>query len=206
MRYDRTVIGYHGCDVETAEQVLRGGGFRASVNAYDWLGHGVYFWEYGPDRAWRFALEQRRRGRVRRPTVVGAVLQLGRCFDLMDTRFTAELAASFPAFQESYAREGRAMPANRGSTPDKKLRHLDCAVLNWFLRRGESRGTLYDSVRGGFTEGDPVYVGAGIQRESHVQLAIRNPDCILGVFRPLGMFDLPGPGHVGAPEEDASVR
>ena len=204
MRYDRTVIGYHGCDAETAEQVLRGEGFRASVNAYDWLGHGVYFWEYGADRAWRFALEQRRRGRVRRPAVVGAVLQLGRCFDLLDTRFTAELAASFPAFQALYVREGLVMPVNRGSTPDKKLRLLDCAVLNWFLRRGESRGAPYDSVRGGFTEGEPVYFGAGIQRESHIQLAIRNPACILGVFRPLETFDLPGPGDGVAAAEGAS--
>lgn len=194
MRYDRLVVGYHGCDVATAERVLRGGAFRASVNAYDWLGHGVYFWEYGVDRAWRFALEQQRRGRIRRPAVVGAVLQLGRCFDLMDTRFTEELAGAFPGFEESCAREGVSMPANRGRTPDQKLRYRDCSVMNWFLRRCEARGDHYDSVRGGFIEGEPVYSGAGIHRESHIQLAIRNPACIIGVFRPMGPAGLEDSG------------
>lgn len=204
MRYDRTVIGYHGCDAETAEWVLRGDGFRASVNGYDWLGHGVYFWEYGPDRAWRFALEQQRRGLVRRPAVVGAVLQLGRCFDLMDTRFTAELADSFPAFQEWLGGEGLTMPANRGRTPDQKLRYLDCSVLNWFLGKSDLRGKGYDSVRGGFTEGEPVYAGAGIHWESHIQLSIRNPACIIGVFRPTEVPALSGPGDVKPGAEGAS--
>ncbi|MFP2906544.1 hypothetical protein ACLESD_16050 [Pyxidicoccus sp. 3LFB2] len=204
MRYDRTVIGYHGCDVETAERVLRGDGFRASVNGYDWLGHGVYFWEYGPDRAWRFALEQQRRGLVRRPAVVGAVLQLGRCFDLMDTRFTAELADSFPSFEAWLAGKGLPMPANRGRTPDQKLRYLDCSVLNWFLSEGDSRGKGYDSVRGGFTEGEPVYAGAGIHRESHIQLSIRNPACIVGVFRPVEAPDHPDPGIFTAGEKSAA--
>jgi hypothetical protein len=165
--------------------VLRGEAFRASVNAYDWLGHGVYFWEYGADRAWRFAREQQRRGQVRRPAVVGAVLQLGRCLDLMDTRFTEQLASAFPDFEEGYTRKGVPMPVNRGRTPDQKLRYLDCAVMNWFLASCAERGEPYDSVRGGFTEGEPAYAGAGIHRESHIQLSIRNPACIIGVFRPM---------------------
>ncbi len=165
--------------------MLRGEAFRASVNAYDWLGHGVYFWEYGADRAWRFAREQQRRGQVRRPAVVGAVLQLGRCLDLMDTRFTEQLASAFPDFEEGYTRKGVPMPVNRGRTPDQKLRYLDCAVMNWFLASCAERGEPYDSVRGGFTEGEPAYAGAGIHRESHIQLSIRNPACIIGVFRPM---------------------
>ena len=51
MHYDRTVIGYHGCDETVAEQLLDTGVFKPSTNAYDWLGHGIYFWEWGLDRA-----------------------------------------------------------------------------------------------------------------------------------------------------------
>lgn len=47
MKYDRTVIAYHGCDVETAERLLSGEPFKPSQNDYDWLGEGIYFWEYG---------------------------------------------------------------------------------------------------------------------------------------------------------------
>jgi hypothetical protein len=39
-------------------------------------------------------------------------------------------------------------------------------------------------VRGGFLEGEPVFPGSGILRESHIQISVRNPTCVLGVFRP----------------------
>jgi len=40
-----------------------------------------------------------------------------------------------------------------------------------------------DSVRGVFVEGEEVYPGAGFREKTHVQLCIRNLDCIKGVFR-----------------------
>ncbi len=33
MKYDRTVIAYHGCDAETAERLLHGEPFKKSQNA-----------------------------------------------------------------------------------------------------------------------------------------------------------------------------
>ena len=51
VEYNRTIIAYHGCDTATAEQLLAGGSFQKSENKYDWLGEGIYFWEFGPDRA-----------------------------------------------------------------------------------------------------------------------------------------------------------
>ena len=42
MRYDRTVIAYHGCDVDVADAVLAGKeSLQVSANAYDWLGKGI---------------------------------------------------------------------------------------------------------------------------------------------------------------------
>ena len=181
MRYDRTVIAYHGCDAAVAERLLRGERFRRSENAYDWLGTGIYFWEYGADRALRFAHDQRRRGRVTEPAVVGALVQLGNRFDLMDTRFTAELADAYATFEALLARAGVALPSNTGSTPDQKLRRLDCSVLNFYF---EGTGATFDTVRCGFTEGARAFPGSGIFRQSHVQLAVRNAACILGVFQP----------------------
>lgn len=73
MKYDRTVIAYHGCDVETAERLLHGEPFKESQNDYDWLGEGIYFWEYGADRALQFAHDQQRRGKVKaRMTLIRA--------------------------------------------------------------------------------------------------------------------------------------
>jgi len=77
------------------------------------------------------------------------------------------------------------MPVNAGPTLDKLLRRLDCAVINWYLDLAEAQGVRYDTVRCGFVEGEPVYEGAGIHQHSHVQIAVRNPACVLGVFRPM---------------------
>ena len=184
MKYDRMILAYHGCDAEVAEHLLRGGTFRPSQNDYDWLGDGVYFWEYGADRALQFARDQANRGKLTNPTVVGALLQLGRCFDLMDTRFTNELSVAFKMMKESREEAGEPLPVNEGVTPDKLLRRRDSAVLNYYLEWLQEIGAPYDTVRCGFVEGPPAYEGSGIQCQSHVQIAVRNPACIVGVFRP----------------------
>jgi hypothetical protein len=184
VRYDRAIIGYHGCDAETADLLLAGEPLKTSVNDFDWLGRGAYSWEYGADRALRFAEEQRRRGKVKQPAIVGAIIQLGNCFDLLDTRFTADLAAAYDPWKIGFHKLGMALPVNGGGAPDHKLRRRDCAVLNWYLDDAEQAGTVYDAVRGGFTEGGPVYESSGICREMHIQVAVRSLACILGVFRP----------------------
>lgn len=184
MRYDRMVVAYHGCDVSVAERLLGGEPFKPSTNTYDWLGDGIYFWEYGADRALQFAQEQVSRGRVRTPTCVGALVQLGNCFDLMDTRFTSELTAAFEPWTQHYSSEDLPLPRNAGRAPDFKLRRLDRTVLNWYLRVSDRGGERYDTVRCGFPEGIPVYPGSGILTQTHIQLTVRNPGCILGVFRP----------------------
>ena len=61
MRYDRIVIAYHGCDAAVAKELIDGAKFKKSRNKYDWLGTGVYFWEYGPHRAFEFSKAQKRR-------------------------------------------------------------------------------------------------------------------------------------------------
>lgn len=184
MKYDRIVIAYHGCDAEIAERLLAGEPFKKSQNDYDWLGEGIYFWEYGADRALRFARDQKRRGKVKEPSIVGALLQLGRCFDLMDTRFTEELPVAFAMFTEALRRAGQPLPTNAGKTPDKLLRRRDCAVLNYYLQRLEHEHVSFDTVRCGFVEGPQAYDGSGIRHQSHVQIAVRNPACVVGVLRP----------------------
>ncbi len=184
MRYDRTILAYHGCDQAVAEHALAGGDFKPSENDYDWLGSGIYFWEYGYDRAMRFALEQKARGKVTSPAVVGAIIQLGKCFDLMDTRFTDELPEAVRMLRALHDVSGHPLPVNSGKTPDKKARRLDCAVLNLHFARLAERGETFDTVRCGFVEGEPAFEGSGIFRQSHIQIAVRNPACLLGVFRP----------------------
>jgi hypothetical protein len=49
---------------------------------------------------------------------------------------------------------------------------------------GFSSLNQFDTVRGIFTEGGPAFEGAGIQAKSHIQVCIRNLNCIKGFFIP----------------------
>jgi hypothetical protein len=177
VRYDRTIVSCHGTDAESAEAILAGGRFLPSEKTYDWLGKGVYFWEFGYDRAVQWAQEHRPLA----PAVVGAVILLGICIDLLDTRFTRDLAQGASAFAESWIAANGTLPSNGGR--DRKARHLDCAVINWWLDRLGEMQAPHQTVRCAFSEGDPVYPGMEIMLESHVQVAVRDPSCILGVYR-----------------------
>lgn len=42
----------------------------------------------------------------------------------------------------------------------------------------------FDSARGLFSEGDYIYPDAGIKEKTHVQISVRNPNCIKGYFKP----------------------
>jgi hypothetical protein len=183
--YARIVVGYHGCTEAFARRLLLGKRpireWQPSTNDWDWLGHGIYFWEHAPQRALRWARE-RYRTRRQRPAVLGAYLQLGRCFDLLNESITALLGETYERLARAAAAEGDALPQNRGR--EGKLRELDCMVINECIDELLRREIEYDTVRGAFLEGPPVYPGAGFSRESHIQIAVRNPSCILGVFRP----------------------
>jgi hypothetical protein len=110
--------------------------------------------------------------------VVGALIQLSRCCDLMDTKYTRDLAEGAEAFDQIQFPRAEA-PRNRG-----KRRLRDCAVVNWWLTQLEQAGERFDTVRYGFEEGDPIHSEMAIRMESHIQIDVRNPVAIIGVFRP----------------------
>jgi hypothetical protein len=67
------------------------------------------------------------------------------------------------------------------------LRELDCAVINHLHQiRAFDQPPLqpFDSVKGVFlSEGGQIYQGSGFFNKTHIQICIRNPSCIKGVFR-----------------------
>ena len=178
------VLGYHGCDAKVAEQLLNGDNFRPSQNDYDWLGHGVYFWEANPKRGLEFANELKslsRGPKITKPVVVGAVIDLGQCLDLTTSAGTQQATAAYKVYKKLCEKADTPLPEN---STDKLRRHLDCAVIEMLHQiREEGELTPVDSVKGVFVEGGPVYPGAGIYDRTHIQICVRNPDCIKGVFR-----------------------
>lgn len=192
MRLPNLVLGYHGCTKETADKVLREGEqMRFSHKEHDWLGWGTYFWENSYHRALDWAKEHSEGEEI---GVIGAVIDLGRCLNLTDLRATRMLATQHEILQAEAENEKIELPINKGLK-----RQLDCYVIESLHKDYDQRkdassvsksvvapnGKVYfDSVRGLFFEGKPAFEGAGILEKTHIQICVRNHDCIHGYFRP----------------------
>lgn len=178
--FPRVVVGYHGCLKPVAERILSGDipGWRASENRWDWLGHGIYFWEWSLSRAWRWAQDKAKK-EGGEPAVIGALIQLDRCFDLTDERFTQMLGVSYRLLEREFTVKGEQLPEN---STDHMRRERDCLVINAMLDLVKPE--TFTAVRAPFWEGPPAYPGAELRVHTHVQVAVRDRSCILGVFRP----------------------
>lgn len=187
------VLGFHGCDASIAEQVFAGEiEPLPSTNEYDWLGHGIYFWEHNPMRALEYAIslmahpQRSRHNVVTTPAVVGAVIDLGRCLNLLDAHFLAIVKDGYSSLRSYYESKGWPLPRNKpvDESGDLLLRNLDCAVIEMVHATcNESPISPFDTVRGVFVEGEPLYEGAGIHARTHIQVCVRNPQNIKGYFR-----------------------
>ena len=168
----RTVVGFHGCTRDIAVKILSENRLVTSTNTYDWLGEGIYFWEYAPYRAldWAQALCARHGGK---PAVIGVTIRLGRCLNLLDTRHSDELIHAYRDVEQRYT--GRRLPRNL----DSGAYMLDCAVVDTYcdLIRIEG-GAPYQTVRGSYPEGEPVYPGSKILSLAHTQIAVRDASCL----------------------------
>ena len=189
------VFGFHGLDEEIGRKIVSGiEEIRPSKNNYDWLGHGVYFWENNPARAQKWAESQSKRSNtsVKVPFVIGAAIDLGNCFDLLQQDCLDFLAAQYEDMIADLELENEPLPENKPWTEqdiDFKKRELDCAVIRYALEAAKEMGIQYDSVRAAFWEGKELYPNAGFKQYNHIQIAIINPDCIKGIFIPRKMQD-----------------
>jgi hypothetical protein len=194
-------IGFHGCEeairnnlVNKPDIVIK------SQESYDWLGNGFYVWENNYQRAYQWALDKKNRGTLTIPSVVGVVYQLDYCLDFTDSEFIDILSLYYGLMKDALLIVGKKLPQNKDLPKDKYhdliLRELDCAVIEYLhqkisekinseiSKKGFSDYEHFDTVRGIFTEGGPAFEGAGIQTKNHIQICIRNLNCIKGFFIP----------------------
>lgn len=180
------VLGYHGCDLPIARKIVAGQiQQRPSRNEYDWLGSGLYFWEDSQARALRWAQEQSRsqQGRIKTPAILGAIIDLGNCLNLIDAEHLGLVKAAHEAYLEFCRNSGLEPAQNRGK--DMGSRKLDRAVFETLhhLRKQKSE-QQFDTVRAFFVEGEPLYENAGLRSLDHVQICVRDPQKIIGYFLP----------------------
>ena len=194
--YHRTVVGYHGTGLSTALRIVnRLEDFRWSRRNFDWLGHGIYFWEHAPRQARDWAeLRKKQLKRKKNPiaeearkaeepiAVVASMIRLGFCFDLLEPDNVEYLMGIFEEYRQTIKLAGETLPEN-----NRKYRKLDLRGSRVCLQ-GHRRGSgaqPVDTSRG-------VYVPAGgdrrvwdaswLSRGVHIQLCVRNPSCILGTW------------------------
>ncbi len=185
------ILAFHGCDLEERDNLIQSKSApKPSINEYDWLGHGMYFWENNDQRALEWAewirdnpkYSQRK---IKTPAVLGAVLSLGNCLDLLDSQSIALVKDAYHKFALSYQEQTKQPLPKNAVGPDRVLRYLNCAVINWLHKLVKNAGeTPFDSVRAMFPEGTSLYQDAGFRDKSHIQICIRNADCIKGFFIP----------------------
>jgi hypothetical protein len=162
------ILGYHGCQRSVGEKLLAGEPFEPSDNDYDWLGPGIYFWESNPKRALEWAAHIHHRKQLFQPSdpfVVGAIIDLGFCLDLLTSNGSAAVDAAHTSFVEEIRSSGTTSPQNTVGD-DLLLRRLDCAVirhLHGILAAGHQLPV--DTVRGVFIEGAPIYPTSGFSRK-----------------------------------------
>ena len=172
-----TVLGYHGCPRAFAEGVRSGqiplARWKPSQNVYDWLGEGIYFWEGSRTRAQEWAALQFGDDAA----VLQVEIDLGRCLNLLETTYHEAIRATYRNLRDVYRSQGWTLPKNQ-----KKRHDLDCLVINKFVmfmaRFTGQQGIVFQTVRGVFEEGRPLFAGSAIRSESHIQIAVRDIQCM----------------------------
>ncbi|WP_434622949.1 hypothetical protein [Azospirillum sp. B2RO_4] len=166
---------------------------KFSDNAWDWLGKGVYFWEADPRRGYEWAVEACK-AKGGEPFVIGAVIHLGNCLNLMDRGSLDALKSAYRSFEKFHARSfpGSPLPENKRTTKGP-AHNLDCAVINhlhqMLAENVDADGNPsplppFNSVRGLYQEDDPVFDGSKILSKTHIQIAVLTPETsIQGYFR-----------------------
>ena len=188
------IIGFHGCDEIVRNRVVseKGEILKPSENRYDWLGNGIYFWENNYERAFQFAKDLKenppkgKENTIITPSVLGVVLDLGICLDLLNTKYLELLKVGYEHLKETHDKNNTVLPRNiRNKEGEIMRRFLDCAVIETAVKIHEAdNGQVFDSVRGVFIEGEDLYENSGFKEKNHIQIAIRNQECIKGFFIP----------------------
>lgn len=195
------LIGFHGCDEKIRNKlILKPNEIKKSREKFDWLGHGFYVWEYNYLRAKQWAENKKSIGKISKPSVVGVVFQLDYCLDFTDSEYIDLLSKYYDQMKKDFLETGKELPQNKNFSKDDNkdliIRELDCAVIEYLhekieenilaneKRKLKTDVKRFDTVRGIFTEGGPAFEGAGIQKKNHIQVCIRNLNCIKGFFIP----------------------
>ncbi len=182
-----TITGFHSCDKEVGLKVLNGNDkLIPSYNSWDWLAGGIYFWEQNPLRALEYAEESAEKKQfnkipINTPFILGAIIELGHCLNLVETGSLMVLHAAYEGLKKVNEVKGEKMPVNKNDN-----RAVDCAVIKYIHHSNKQAGhNPFDTIRCAFPEGEEAYPGSKISSRLHIQICVINAECIKGYFLPM---------------------
>ena len=111
--------------------------------------------------------------------MIGAIIDLGKCLDLFDDKYLQLTKIAFDSVKNI-----EELPINEAAHRndiDRVKRFRDYFVIETV----HEYDNTYDTVRSPFFEGKPLYDGAGFMDKNHIQICVRNTDCIKGYFIPI---------------------
>lgn len=184
------ITGFHSCDKSVGLRILNGEDeLIASDNTWDWLGPGIYFWEQNPGRALEYAIgcatgRQKNRIPIKTPFVIGAIIELGNCLNLLEPNSIDIVKKAHIALKETYRKSGKPMPINKGAN-----RQLDCAVIKYVHQSNVDTIKPYDTIRSAFLEGRKIYPRSNFTDRLHIEICVREPQSIKGYFLPRPIYE-----------------
>jgi hypothetical protein len=113
----------------TARVTVAGGGFHWEEKAMQTAGPNELGYANTAPRGMEFAKDWQSRGKIAEPAVVGAIIDLGFCLDLLTSTGIATVKSAHEDLVAYAKKADKPLPKNRLG-PDELLRDLDCAVIN----------------------------------------------------------------------------
>jgi hypothetical protein len=126
------------------------------------------------------------------PAVVGALLQVQNWLDMTTQAGIKEFSLAYQVFAAGRGAEGKAVPMNSPASDtdaDVIYRALDNAVFTWLHNAREMRVPPlppFQAVRAAFHQGEKVAPTSGFHANTHIQISLRDNNCVVGWFLPRG--------------------
>ncbi|ACG78799.1 conserved hypothetical protein [Phenylobacterium zucineum HLK1] len=194
----RIVTAYHGTLYEQACAMAEGRFDARPRSKARWLGSGLYFFEGNPEAAAYYAT-RRAMQKNGRPGILRADIDLTTCLDLTATsrQEVVRTAHRIMVADGSIDRlqitqkpfelqNGDVRAGWFGDYKDYGRNELDFAVIERAVQLArEQQNIVYETVRGAFIEGGPLYKDSWLYSGAHVAITVREPPARMSNLRAL---------------------
>lgn len=187
--------GFHATDGDAAALIRQPIDFRESTSEGDWLGRGIYFWQDAPHWPWEWLDQKadrnsdfRQRLQQHGKAVIGVLIDLADCLDLLDTYWNDVISSSVDSAHTRLAdlkkALGQPMPTQDWDPEAPRWNPLDSALINFVTEDlAEELRIPFTAVRCPFIEGTPFFRGSALWTKAHVAISLREPTAIKAMWQ-----------------------